>query len=368
VAKIAVASNYSLNMSDFDFSAIYYGSSYVQSGTLFRVNYSDGTVEEFRGTGFKYNAYGEPIAGTVTSYAAFYGGQQLFNVEGGSIAATKIVAAAQTSSTSDDAGVIIEILRGNDTITGGNIADVLFGFDGNDVVNGNGGDDILYGHDGNDTLVGGAGLDQMRGGEGNDTYLVDNVNDAVIEWETGGIDTVRSAIAFNLGNVSVVKGSVENLVLLGSANINGTGNSLNNTLVGNSGNNAFNGGQGDDLLAGLLGNDTLIGASGYDVFLFNTALNAASNVDTIADFSVPTDTIKLENSIFTKIAGLGTLTAAQFVKNTSGTAVDASDRIIYETDTGKLFYDSNGNAAGGSIHFATLANKAAITNLDFFVV
>jgi Ca2+-binding RTX toxin-like protein len=266
----------------------------------------------------------------------------------------------------------------NDLIEGNNSGNDLSGLGGDDVIYGHKGNDTLIGDGldplepkaGNDTLNGGTGGDHMIGGGGNDTYFVDNLRDVVDEHsdQGSGTDTVRSSGSFNLGNLAAVQGSVENLVLLGSANINGTGNSLSNTLVGNSGNNAFNGGQGDDLLAGLLGNDTLIGASGYDVFLFNTALNAATNVDTIADFSVPTDTVKLENSVFTAIAGLGTLTAAQFVKNTSGTAVDASDRIIYETDTGKLFYDSNGNAAGGSIHFATLANKAAITNLDFFVV
>ncbi len=40
------------------------------------------------------------------------------------------------------------------------------------------------------------------------------------------------------------------------------------------------------------------------------------------------------------------LSLAQFAANASGTAQDSSDRIIYETDTGKLFYDSNGSTAG----------------------
>jgi Ca2+-binding RTX toxin-like protein len=56
------------------------------------------------------------------------------------------------------------------------------------------------------------------------------------------------------------------------------------------------------------------------------------------------------------------------VKNTTGLAADANDRIIYETDTGRLFYDSNGNAAGGSVHFATLAPNVALSNVDFQVI
>lgn len=257
---------------------------------------------------------------------------------------------------------------GNDSLNGLSGSDALFGGLGSDTLYGSGGNDSLFGEAGHDSVNGGAGSDQMYGGEGNDTYVVDKLGDVVSEFGTGGIDTVRSTIAFNLGNIEVVKGSIENLVLLGSANISGTANSLRNTLVGNSGNNALNGGKGNDIVAGLLGNDSLIGASGYDTFVFNTALDEATNVDTVIDFSVPSDTIRLENSIFTAITGVGTLTAAQFVKNTFGAAVDLAERIVYETDTGMLFYDSDGSGAGDSIHFATLANKAAVAAADFFIV
>ncbi|MGO4839437.1 calcium-binding protein, partial [Rhizobiaceae sp. 2RAB30] len=113
----------------------------------------------------------------------------------------------------------------------------------------------------------------------------------------------------------------------------------------------------------------LTGGAGSDNFVFNTGLNAATNVDRIVDFNVPQDTIRLDNAV---MAGLGTtlgiLSAAKFWKSTSGTAHDADDRIIYETDTGKLFYDSNGKAAGGSVHFATLAPNLALTNADFVVI
>ncbi|PZV36654.1 hypothetical protein B5V02_20865 [Mesorhizobium kowhaii] len=68
------------------------------------------------------------------------------------------------------------------------------------------------------------------------------------------------------------------------------------------------------------------------------------------------------------LGGNGTLTADQFVKNTTGLAGDGTDHIIYETDTGWLYYDSNGNAAGGSTHFATLAANLALTNADFVVM
>jgi serralysin len=93
-----------------------------------------------------------------------------------------------------------------------------------------------------------------------------------------------------------------------------------------------------------------------------------TNVDKIQGFNVIDDTIRLENAIFTEIAGTRTLTSAQFHKSTAGVAHDGSDRIIYETDTGKLFYDSNGNAAGGSVYFATISKNLALTAADFFIV
>ncbi len=76
--------------------------------------------------------------------------------------------------------------------------------------------------------------------------------------------------------------------------------------------------------------------------VFTTALNASTNVDHITDFSVVADTIQVDNAIFAALGGNGTLTADQFVKNTTGLAGDGNDHIIYETDTGWLTYDSNG--------------------------
>jgi Ca2+-binding RTX toxin-like protein len=142
------------------------------------------------------------------------------------------------------------------------------------------------------------------------------------------------------------------------------GGSANDVLTGDGLANELRGLAGSDVLAGGAGNDVLVGGIGNDQFVFHTALNASTNVDTIADFNVANDTIQLENAIFTAIAGTGTLTAAQFAANATGTAQDAGDRIVYETDTGNLFYDSNGSAAGGSVQFATLSMGLGLTNQD----
>ncbi|MEY9558838.1 calcium-binding protein [Sinorhizobium fredii] len=217
---------------------------------------------------------------------------------------------------------------------------------------GNGVANVLTGNSAANALNGGTGADRLVGGAGNDTYISDG-GDTIVEASNQGTDTVKSSASHTLA------ANVEHLTLTGSAALNGTGNSLANTLLGNSGNNILNGGAGSDKLTGGLGNDT---------FFFNSTLSATTNVDSITDFNVANDTIRLENAVFTAIVGAGTLTAAQFVKNTTGLAADASDRIIYESDTGKLFYDSNGNAAGGSVHFATVGTNLSLTAADFFIV
>ncbi|MFD2058805.1 hypothetical protein ACFSQT_38745 [Mesorhizobium calcicola] len=219
---------------------------------------------------------------------------------------------------------------------------------GNSIAN------IINGNSGNNIIDGLGGADTMSGAQGNDTYYVDNAGDHVIETIGQGIDNVQAYVSFNLSGQEL-----ENLQLRSSASINGTGNSIANVINGNSGNNVIN---------GLGGNDTLSGAQGNDAFVFTTALNASTNVDHITDFSVAEDAMWVDNAIFAALGGNGTLTADQFIKNTTGLAGDGNDHIIYETDTGWLTYDSNGSAAGGSTHFATLAANLALTNADFVVV
>jgi Ca2+-binding RTX toxin-like protein len=110
--------------------------------------------------------------------------------------------------------------------------------------------------DGADLLDGGSGVDRMEGGRGNDTYLVDNRLDAVIEIEAGGHDIVRANTSFTLSSF------VEDLELTGLAAIDGTGNTLRNTLRGNGAANRLDGGAGADMLVGGGGNDTYVMARG----------------------------------------------------------------------------------------------------------
>jgi Ca2+-binding RTX toxin-like protein len=129
------------------------------------------------------------------------------------------------------------------------------------VLMGNSATNALAGGAGNDWLDGGAGVDGLAGGTGNDTYVVDNALDIVYENANEGTDTVRSSITYTLGS------NIENLTLMGTSTLNGTGNSLNNVLIGNSASNTLTGNAGNDTLQGLGGNDTLKGGTGNDTYI-----------------------------------------------------------------------------------------------------
>jgi Ca2+-binding RTX toxin-like protein len=124
---------------------------------------------------------------------------------------------------------------------------------------------VLQGNAAANTLNGAAGSDTMRGGGGNDTYVVDAATDVVVENASEGTDTVQSAIAWTLG------ANVEHLTLTGTAAINGTGNTLANTLQGNAAANTLNGGAGNDTLRGGGGNDVLVVDSAADVVVENAS-------------------------------------------------------------------------------------------------
>ncbi|MHC1758517.1 MAG: calcium-binding protein [Negativicutes bacterium] len=171
---------------------------------------------------------------------------------------------------------------GNDQIFGGTGNDKIMGQNGNDTLYGDEDDDVIEGNEGsgNDSLDGGLGADSMIGGQGDDLYTIDDAGDIVVESENEGLDEVKSSISYTLG------ANIENLTLTGTANIDGVGNELDNTITGSSGINT---------LSGAAGNDTYVVDNTGDVIMEN----AGEGIDTVKSSVSNTIGANMENLILT---------------------------------------------------------------------
>ncbi|MEJ8848002.1 cadherin-like domain-containing protein [Variovorax rhizosphaerae] len=313
-----------------------------------------------------------------------------------------------------DANVENLVLTGSANIdgTGNALANVLTGNAGRNTLTGGGGDDRLEGNAGADTLDGGAGADTLVGGDDNDSILVDG-NDLTGDIITGGAgnDTLVFTGNVNLGSAGFTMSGVETLdmrgftlgvtgttalnlsalALLNGGAINGDGAA--NNITGTQGADQINGGAGNDMLRGGAGSDTIRGGTGNDVivggvgndqlygnvtaagdgnadtFVFNTALNASTNVDRIFGFEAnATDRIALDPVIFAKVTSGATagLDSGEFRASAGGNAADANDFILYDTATGNLFYDADGTGAGAKVLFANLGGlTGTLDHTDF---
>ena len=192
------------------------------------------------------------------------------NYSGGTLTLQRALTGTLVASQADGGGV---------QLTVGNPYDIIIhGTDQADVIYGSFGGEAIYGLAGNDTISGGGGSDQLYGGSGDDTYIISapppydpyagaapgtppdpNAHATVVENAGEGTDLVQSEIDFTLG------ANVENLTLIGTAAIDGTGNELANILIGNDQSNTLAGGSGNDVLTGNGGNDVLDGGTGVDV-------------------------------------------------------------------------------------------------------
>ena len=179
------------------------------------------------------------------------------------------------------------------------------------VLTGNAAVNTLTGGVGNDTLNGAAGNDILSGGLGNDTYVVDSTNDVINEAANEGVDLAQASVTYALS------AEVENLTLIGTSVISGTGNTLDNVLSGNSAANTLTGGAGNDTLNGGAGIDTLLGGAGNDIYVVDSATdilteNLGEGTDTVQSSVTLTLANNLENL---------SLTGASLINGT-GNALD----------------------------------------------
>lgn len=262
------------------------------------------------------------------------------------------------------------------------------GLGGNDALSGNASSDTIFGGAGNDAINGGGGADLLVGGIGNDSYVIDNVGDRITENAGEGTDSVTASASYTMD------ANVENLMLLGNADLTATGNDMTNTINGNLGNNVIDGGLGKDFLLGGEGNDTLIGGigndslqggdgndvliggagideliggAGGDVFSFDV-LGVSADRDVIKDFAHGVDRLAFSESAFAAFAGTptGDLPSTMFVAGSQ--AVTADQHVVWNAATGALFYDADGAGGAAQVQIAVLQAGAVVTYQDILLI
>ncbi|BAQ65372.1 choice-of-anchor Q domain-containing protein [Geminocystis sp. NIES-3709] len=202
------------------------------------------------------------------------------------------------------------------SIRGTGLPDTIVGGLGENIIDSGGGNDSIVGSIFADTLTGGSGNDTLRSGNGNDRL-------------DGGSD--------------------------------------NDSLLGGNGYDTILGGGGNDTLIGGMGNDTLTGGSGQDFFRFNSP---TEGIDRITDFNVVYDSIEISASGFGGgLTGGLALTASQF-RSGAGvtTANNASQRFMYNSTTGALFFDDDGNGVNSAMQIAQLNARLSLAHNDFIVI
>ncbi|MBW7910551.1 MAG: M10 family metallopeptidase C-terminal domain-containing protein [Alphaproteobacteria bacterium] len=232
---------------------------------------------------------------------------------------------------------------------------------GTGAINGTGNalDNSITGNAGNNSLDGGAGADVLAGGKGNDTYVVDDAGDSITELAGEGTDTVRTQMTHTLG------ANLENLVLTGSANVNGFGNALVNTITGNSGNNTLDGAAGADALIGGAGDDVyvvdLLSSGGKSIKLEDKITEAKNGgIDTLqlrlgggfsltkpVTFTLQNEVEKLDASatLSETINFKGNALSNIIIGNDAGTTIDgaAGNDILYGGDGNDTLLGGAGN-------------------------
>ena len=126
----------------------------------------------------------------------------------------------------------------------------------------------------------------------------------------------------------------------------------------------LNGGAGDDVITGGAGADVITGGAGSDTFVFNSV----SGADTIVDYTVADDSIQLSKAIFTGLGDIGALSSDEFVAGAGLTAAaDGTDRIVYDTTSGNLYYDADGSGEDAAVQIATLTGTPYLLSSEFAI-
>jgi Ca2+-binding RTX toxin-like protein len=220
------------------------------------------------------------------------------------------------------------------------------------VITGASAYDELYGLAGNDTLRGGSTVaNTLLGGAGDDLYVATAVGDSIIELAGEGTDTVQTnSTTFTL------RANVENLTYTGTLLFTGIGNAEANSITGGAAADFLSGLDGADILTGGSGADTLLGGAGADQFRYT---GTETGVDRILDFAAGSDQIALSNTGYTHTTITG------FIQGPNAVATEAVSTFLYDTVTGMVSLDADGNGAGAAVQIAQLNAGLSLSVTDF---
>ena len=278
--------------------------------------------------------------------------------------------AQSTVSSGRDTLIDIESITGsdfNDKLIGDLNNNTIRAGDGNDNIDGGGGDDMLFGEDGNDGFrPRGGNIETFYGGVGTDLVNYSQ-STGVNAFLDGSGTNGRSAVNDTFSSIENLIGSdIGDDLLYGDAGANRlTGLGGNDTLRGRAGIDQLEGGDGNDIFIGDEGADVYVTGIVSDTIVFNLAPDAA-NRDRITDFTSGQDTLQIDASVFG--GGLVAGGAVQLVANTNPSATGPGGTSLYDTDSGLLRFDADGNGAGGAELFAWLQTIPTLLATDFDVV
>src|SRR5438067_443828 len=175
-------------------------------------------------------------------------------------------------------------------------------------------------------------------------------------------------------NVHFANGSA---ILFGDNSVGTTGDDAANSLSGTNSNDLIKGfggndtifaNAGNDRIESGAGNDTISGGGGQDQYVWHEY--GAATADTVLNFDTGWDSIQLDAAAFTQIGASGRFASGDvrfYAAAGANAGHDADDRIVYNTSTGQLWYDADGNGPGAAQLIATLPAGATVVATDINV-
>lgn len=238
--------------------------------------------------------------------------------------------------------------------------DGLIGTSDDDRLNGTSGDDTIDAGSGNDLIKSGAGNDFIDGGSGDDRIDADSGNNTIQAGE--GNDRINA----KWGNDTIDAGAGDDRIEAGDGD---------NSVVGGEGNDQIRTGYGDDVINSGEGADTVWSGRGQDIFVLDNI--AVDGFDTFKDFDAGSggstvDKIRLDATVFTALAG--GVKAEHFIKGgglsaPSNNETGTDDHLIFDTRSGKLYYDADGRDSGSeAVLIAVIKGRTGDLGFEDFEV